>query len=85
MMLKFMRFVPPWVWMLGASITATAFVGAFAWTYQRGIVNAMESVKEQIWDRQVWITETNLKFEKEQLKIDNSFKGKMQSNDEEWK
>jgi hypothetical protein len=63
-MLKFIRFVPPWVWMFGASITATVFVGAFAWTYQRGIVNAMEFVKEQIWDRQVWITETNLKFEK---------------------
>jgi uncharacterized protein (DUF697 family) len=84
-MLKFIRFVPPWVWMFGASITATVFVGAFAWTYQKGITNAMNSVKEQIWDRQVWIQETNLKFEKEQIKIDNSFKGKMQANDQEWK
>jgi hypothetical protein len=84
-MLKFVKFVPPWVWMFGASLTATVIVGAFAWTYQKGLTNALNSVKEQIFERNVWLKETNLQFEKEQIKIDGTFKGKMQANDEEWK
>lgn len=84
-MLKFVKFVPPWVWMFGASLSATIVVAAFAWTYQKGIVNAMASVKEQIFERNVWMAQTNLKFEKQQIKIDGTFKGRLQANEMEWK
>lgn len=84
-MLRFIKIVPPWVWMFGASITATAIVGAFAWTYAKGIQNAMASVKEQIFERTQWIAETNVKFEREQIKRDASFQERLKQINEEWK
>lgn len=84
-MIGFTKFVPPWVWMLGASIAATVLVGAFAWTYQKAVTATVAEFKEAVFERTVWMKETNLRFEKDQIKIDGSFKGKMQANDEEWK
>jgi hypothetical protein len=84
-MLKFMKLVPPWVWVSLGAIVVTTGVGVGAWIYQRAVLNTLASVKEQIFERVVWMKETNLAFEKEQIKIDGTFKGKMQANDEEWK
>lgn len=84
-MLKFIRLVPPWVWVSLSAIVVTTGVGIGAWIYQRAVISTLASVKEQIFDRVVWIKETNLKFDREQIKRDASFQDRIKQIDQEWK
>lgn len=84
-MFKYVKLVPPWVWVSLGAVVVTTGVGVGAWIYQKAVFNTLASVKEQIFERTQWLAETNIKFEREQIKRDASFADRLKAINEEWK
>lgn len=83
-MFKYLRLVPPWIWVGMGAAVITAGVGVGAFIYQRAVLNTLASVKEQIFQRNVWQTETNLKMDKETIQRDATFKERLNTIEKRW-
>ena len=84
MLLKALKLVPPWVWVGAGAAVITAGVAVGAFIYQRGVLSTLASVKEQIFQRNVWQTETNLKMDKETIQRDATFKERINTIEKRW-
>jgi hypothetical protein len=85
MLWKALKLVPPWVWVGAGAAVVTAGVAVGAFIYQKAVLSTLASVKEQIFARNVWQTETNLKMDKETIQRDATFKQRIEAIERRWK
>lgn len=83
-LLRALKLAPPWLWVGAAALTMTVVTAAGAIVYQRAVTSTLASVKEQIFQWEVWQTKTNLKIDTVTIRKDGEFGAQLQEIEKKW-